>query len=93
MKHNVFFSYLMIIIGTGIMGVSIQNFYDPIGLVTGGFTGLAIVIKAFTSSIIAGGIPLWITNIALNIPVFIVGLILKGKKFEKCKLFSDQICA
>ena len=88
MKNNVFFSYLMIIIGTGIMGVSIQNFYDPIGLVTGGFTGLAIVIKAFTSSFISGGVPLWITNIALNIPVFIVGFILKGKKFVGRTLFG-----
>ena len=81
MRKKIFISYLMIIIGTAIMGLSIQNFYDPIGLVTGGFTGLAIVIKAFSSSFITGGIPLWITNIVLNIPVFVLGIILKGKKF------------
>ena len=67
-KHSTFISYFMIFIGTGIMGISIQNFYDPIGLVTGGFTGLAIVIKAATAGIIKGGIPLWFTNIVLNIP-------------------------
>ena len=88
MRKKIFISYLMIIIGTAIMGLSIQNFYYPIGLVTGGFTGLAIVIKAFSSSFITGGIPLWITNIVLNIPVFVLGIILKGKKFVGRTIFG-----
>ena len=70
-KPSPLVSYIMIIIGTGIMGISLQNFYDPIGLVTGGFTGLAIVIKTATAGIIHGGIPLWFTNLAINIPVFL----------------------
>lgn len=87
-KHNIIFSYILIFIGTGILAISIQNFYDPIGLVTGGFTGLAIVIKAFTSSFIEGGIPLWLTNVILNIPVFILGYIFKGKKFVGRTIFG-----
>lgn len=87
-KHSVLFSYLMIFIGTGIMGVSIQNFYDPIGLVTGGFTGLAIVIKAATAGVVKGGIPLWFTNVMLNIPVFILAYIFKGKKFVGRTIFG-----
>ena len=87
-KHSTFISYLMIFIGTGIMGISIQNFYDPIGLVTGGFTGLAIVIKAATAGIIKGGIPLWFTNIVLNIPVFVLAYILKGRKFVGRTIFG-----
>ena len=70
------------------MGISIQNFYDPIGLVTGGFTGLAIVIKAATAGIIKGGIPLWFTNIVLNIPVFVLAYILKGRKFVGRTIFG-----
>lgn len=87
-KHSTFISYFMIFIGTGIMGISIQNFYDPIGLVTGGFTGLAIVIKAATAGIINGGIPLWFTNIVLNIPVFVLAYILKGRKFVGRTIFG-----
>lgn len=80
-KHSVITAYLLIFIGTGVLAVSIQNFYDPLGLVTGGFSGLAIIIKAVTGNVMKGGIPLWLTNIVLNVPVFIFGLIFKGKKF------------
>ena len=75
-KHSKFYEYLMIIIGTGILAFGIACFYDPIGLVTGGFSGLAIVIKHVTEPLIDGGIPLWLTNIALNVPVFILSYIL-----------------
>ena len=87
-KPSPLVSYIMIIIGTGIMGISLQNFYDPIGLVTGGFTGLAIVIKTATAGIIHGGIPLWFTNLAINIPVFILSYIIMGKKFVGRSLFG-----
>lgn len=80
-KHSTLVSYFLIIFGTGVLAISIQNFYDPIGLVTGGFTGLAIVIKSFSSMWIEGGIPLWLTNVALNVPVFIFSYIFMGKKF------------
>ena len=71
----------MLIVGTAFVAISIQCIYDPISLVTGGFSGLAIVIKAVTEPFIPGGIPLWLTNIALNIPVFLVAFKVKGKRF------------
>ena len=73
--------YLMLIVGTAFVAISLQCIYDPISLVTGGFSGLAIVIKAVTEPFIPGGIPLWLTNIALNIPVFLVAFKVKGKRF------------
>ena len=71
----------MLIVGTALVAVSIQCIYDPISLVTGGFSGLAIVIKSVTEPFFPGGIPLWFTNIALNIPVFLVAFKVKGKRF------------
>lgn len=71
----------MLIIGTGLVATSIQCIYDPISLVTGGFTGLAIIVKAVTAAVVPGGVPLWLTNIALNVPVFLVALKVKGKRF------------
>ena len=87
-KHGQLYSYLLIILGTGILAFGIQCFYDPIGLVTGGFSGLAIVIRHVTLNWIEGGIPLWFTNIALNVPVFILSYFLKGKKFIGKTLFG-----
>ena len=66
-KYGQFYEYAMIIIGTGILAFGIACFYDPIGLVTGGVTGLAIVIKSLTNGLVEDGIPLWLTNSAFNV--------------------------
>ena len=73
--------YLLIFMGTGIMALAIQCIFEPIGLVTGGFSGIAIIIRKMTAGIVEGGVPLWLTNLALNVPVFIAALIIKGRKF------------
>ena len=57
-KRSIVIDYLMMIVGTGLLAAAIQCLYDPIGLVTGGFTGLAIVIKAVTERFVPGGIDL-----------------------------------
>ena len=75
-KHSQFYDYLIITIGTGVLAFAIACFYDPIGLVTGGFTGLSIVIKSVTGNFFEGGVPLWVTNLVLNIPVFILAYFL-----------------
>lgn len=73
--------YLFIFMGTGIIALAIQCIFEPIGLVTGGFSGIAIIIRKMTAGIVEGGVPLWLTNLALNVPVFIAALIIKGRKF------------
>lgn len=73
--------YLFIFMGTGIMALAIQCIFEPIGLVTGGFSGIAIIMRKMTAGIVEGGVPLWLTNLALNVPVFIAALIIKGRKF------------
>lgn len=80
-KRSAVWEYFLLIAGTGIMAVAIQCLFDPVNLVTGGFTGLSIIIKELTSAWVDGGIPLWLTNILLNVPVFLFALKLKGKKF------------
>lgn len=78
----------MIFVGTGLMAVAIANIYDRSGLVTGGFTGIAIVVKTVTANILDGGVPLWLTNIILNVPVFIYAYIRFGKRFVGRTLFG-----
>ena len=81
-KKNALWDYIFIIVGTGLLAASIQCLFDPVSLVTGGFTGLAIVIKEMTAGIVPGGLPLWLTNIMLNIPVFVIAYKVKGKSFN-----------
>ena len=81
-------NYVLILVGTAVMALAIQCIYDRVGLVTGGFTGLTIVIRSLTKSVVEGGIPLWFTNIVLNIPVFLYSYIKFGRKFVGRTLFA-----
>ena len=81
-------NYVLVLVGTAVMALAIQCIYDRVGLVTGGFTGLTIVIRSLTKSVVEGGIPLWFTNIVLNIPVFLYSYIKFGRKFVGRTLFA-----
>ena len=74
-------AWVMILAGTGLMAAGIKCIFDPIGLVTGGFTGIAILVKEVTGQYVEGGIPLWLTNLGLNVPVFVAALWVKGRRF------------
>ena len=75
--------YLIIVLGAFIMGFAIKNIYDPQGLVTGGVSGLAIILKEKI------GLPLWITNMGVNIPLFLLSFRLRGWKFVKRVLVAE----
>ena len=88
-KRSQLLEYLMIIAGTGLMALAINSVFDASGMVTGGFSGIAIIIKAGSQGIIDGGIPLWVTNLVLNIPVFLLAAKIKGVAFVKKALLGD----
>lgn len=88
LKKLELWNYFLIVLGTCLMSISIANIYDQVGLVTGGFTGIAIVIKTLTGNVFAGGVPLWLTNAVLNIPVFIYAYIRFGKRFVGRTIFG-----
>ena len=81
-KRTAAMDYLLLIAGAFIMGFAIKNIYDPLNLVTGGVSGLAIVIKSKM------GVPLWLTNTLLNIPLFLASYRIKGWRFIKRTLVS-----
>lgn len=87
-KRSVYIDYLFMVVGTALMAVAINSIYEPASMVTGGFTGIAILTKEITSNFIKGGIPLGLTNLVLNIPVFIIGFKIKGMHFLKRTLFA-----
>lgn len=69
------FPYVGILLGTFLMALGLMFFLEPNTIAPGGITGLAIVIQKVT------GIPIDVTNLAVNIPLFIVGLITLGRAF------------
>ena len=80
------FAYM--VAGSGLMAAAVVWFYDPQGLVTGGVTGLAIIIKHITEIFIPGGLPLGISTFALNIPIFLWAYRQRGRRFLLRTLFS-----
>lgn len=76
-RYSAFTEYTLIVAGAFIMGFAIKNMFDPISLVTGGVTGIAIILKSLA------GIPLWLTNTLCNIPLFFAAWKIKGWRFIK----------
>lgn len=89
-KRSVCLEYLVIFLGTGLMATAIKSCFDAAGLVTGGFSGAAILVKEWTRGIVENGVPLWITNLGLNIPLFLLATKIKGFSFVKKALIGDM---
>lgn len=57
-----------VLLGTAVLAVSIRAVFDPMNMVTGGFSGVGIL-----ASFLSGGrIQLWMTNLVLNAPLFLI---------------------
>lgn len=82
-RQKKFAEYLLIVAGTAVMAVSLQFFLDPDGMVPGGFTGIAIIVKELTKGIVPDGVPLWVTNLVLNVPMVPIALKINGWDFAK----------
>lgn len=77
--------FIMIVIGTILVGIAAKNIYDPTSLVIGGFSGLGIILKQLLK------IPLWMTNLFLNLPLFVLGVWFKGWKFVARTAFATAL--
>ena len=84
-KTNAAIEYGIIVLGTAIMAFAIKNIYDPVSMVTGGVSGLAIIFKEMW------GVPLWLTNTLLNVPLFAAAYFIMGWKFIKRTLFATAL--
>ena len=74
------FDYLLIIVGTTLMALAVVWFFQPNTLVIGGVSGLAIIIANYASRV-GLDVPIWLTNIILNAPLFLLAVKLLGKQF------------
>lgn len=87
-KRSKWIEYFMIALGTTLMAVAVNFVLEPMNMVTGGVSGLAIVIKSWTEPFIDGGVPIWLSNILTNLPLFIIAVILLGKRYIAKTLYA-----
>lgn len=107
------------------MAAAYRTIYDSVGMITGGFSGISIIVRKLTERmreyaelkaqyeyingafsidtfmsgkwkliyklIPEGGVPIWVTNIILNIPLFIYVYNRMGKTFVKDTLIADVL--
>ncbi|MBE6023900.1 MAG: YitT family protein [Cellulosilyticum sp.] len=83
--------FLMILLGTTILALGINWFTSPLGLVTGGISGVTIIVKTLSEQFLGFTIPLWITNLVLNIPLFIISVKQRGIGFAKKSLWGVSL--
>ena len=79
---------LWIVFGTALMALSMNLFFSPAGMVPGGFSGLTMLIQRVTAGLFPGGIPLWLGNILLNIPLILFSVRIRGWRFIRRTLLA-----
>lgn len=77
--------WLFIIAGALLMAIGLNGFLAPHNLVIGGATGISLIMLRLL------GLPMWLTNLIINIPLIILSLKLKGWRFTKDTLYSTFI--
>ena len=71
---------ILILAGSTITAFATKYIFDPAGLVTGGVSGLAIVVKYLSGLWTGYEFPLWLSNLVLNIPIFLFAIYVSGLK-------------
>ena len=61
--------YIAITFGVFLFAISIALFFNPHSLVTGGVSGLSVILYHVSQSWWGFYMPLWVTNLALNVPI------------------------
>lgn len=78
-------SILGLSVGVFLLAIGLIFFLEPNTIAPGGVTGFAIVFKKITN------IPVYLTNLAINIPLFIVGIMILGKNFGWKTLYATAL--
>ncbi|MBQ5747042.1 MAG: YitT family protein, partial [Clostridia bacterium] len=74
---------MYLISGALLFSVSVAWVASPAGLVSGGVSGIGIVIKEIT-----GVVPIALTSFVLNVPLFLISFFQRGFRFIAKSLFA-----
>ena len=83
--------WFKILIGTLCMAMAVNFVYEPMHMVTGGASGTAIIIKGLSMNWSDFEIPVWMTNILLNIPIFLWGYFVRGKRYLRVTFVANLL--
>ena len=75
--------WLLLALGIVLIASSISVFYEPNGVVVGGFSGIGIIIEKLIK------IPVSVSNVILNIPLFIIAIKILGIRYT----FKSFVCS
>lgn len=83
--YRIILSFFALSLGVFLLAIGLIFFLEPHVIAPGGVTGFAIGFQKLT------GIPIYITNLVINIPLFIIGIIILGKNFGWKTLYSTAL--
>ncbi|MDR2940010.1 MAG: YitT family protein [Clostridiales bacterium] len=86
MKKKFLSEFIYVTFGTLLLAVGIGVFYEPDNIVTGGFSGLAIILSQVLGTFIT--VPVWLLNLILNIPLLIASIKFNGPYFLVKTLYA-----
>ncbi len=66
-------------LGAFSVAIALHMFHSPNNIVTGGVSGLGIILKSLSEEHLGFSIPLWVTNTAFNVPLLLVSYKIRGK--------------
>ena len=88
LKNKKFLKYLNIIIGCFLLAISLNVFLKPNNFVLGGVTGLGIILDSVFQTVFSIPFPVWLSNILINLPLFLLGYKFFGFKFLGNTIFA-----
>lgn len=78
-------NFILIVLGAYLISLSINMFLLPHKMTTGGASGIATILYYLSN------IPMGITILAINLPLFVIAIIKLGKKFVIKTIFSTVL--
>lgn len=88
LKNKIFIKYLNIVIGCFLLSVSLNVFLKPNHFVLGGVTGFGIILDSVFQRAFGIPFPLSISNILINLPLFLIAYKTFGFKFLGNTIFA-----
>ncbi|MDE6181787.1 MAG: YitT family protein [Eubacteriales bacterium] len=82
-RKNEILRYLYVIIGCYCLAISLNIFLKPNNFVLGGATGIGIILNSVFETVFNIPFPVWLSNILINLPLFLIGYKIYGFKFIK----------
>lgn len=85
---KVVFRYINIMFGCLLLGVAFNVFLQPNNFVLGGVTGFGLILDTLCQSHFGFSFPVWLSNIMINAPLFLIGYKLYGFHFVGDTIFA-----